>query len=151
MSRDFRPPYRPLTKRLTYFRTLFPIHRDIRIFKKAPQCASHRGDTAESDSDSKGCITLRRQAPRCASHRRVKLCSVHHTAESSDEQFSKKICGVHLNAESSSAVCIIPRSLTLQCASHRGVLNLSSVCFNRRFYKCYFSVMPKDIHTKLIL
>ena len=58
---------------------------------------------------------------------------------------------MHLTGESSSGVCIIPRSLTPRCASHHGVNNLSSVCFNLKFYKCYISVMPKDIHTKLIL
>ena len=42
----------------------------------------------------------------------------------------KKLCGVHPTAESDSAVCIIPRSQALQCASHRGVSNLPSVCFD---------------------
>ena len=57
--------------RLKYFRIWFQFHQDIWIFKKTPQCASHRG---------------------------VRLFGVHHTAE-------------------------------------------SSVCFNPKFYKCYFSVI----------
>ena len=71
-----------------------------------------------------------------------KLRGVHPTAESSDEMFSKN-----------SAVCIPPQSQTLRCASYRRVNldNLSSVCFNQKFYECYLSVMPKDIHMKLIL
>ena len=46
-----------------------------------------------------------------------------------------------------SAVCIPLRSQSPRFASHHGVNNLSSVCFKQKFYKCYFSVMPKDIHT----
>ena len=38
-----------------------------------------------------------------------------------DIQIFKKHCGVHPTAESDSTVCVIPRSLTLQCASHCGV------------------------------
>ena len=78
------------------------------------------------------CCTPRSQAPQCASHCRVNLPGVHHTAELSDEQFS-------------------PRSQTPQCASFCRVNNLSSVCFNLKFYECYFSVMPKDINMKLTL
>ena len=43
-------------------------------------------------------------------------------------------------------MCITP-----WCASHRGVNNLPSVCFDSMFYKCYFSVMPRDINIKIIL
>ena len=77
-------PSRPLINRLKYFRLLFQFQRDIRIKKKeTPQCASHCG---------------------------VRLCGVHHTAESS------------------SAVCITLQSQvmkssqkTQRCASHCGV------------------------------
>ena len=64
----------------------------------------------------------------------VTLHGVHPTAESSDEKFSK-----------TSAVCIIPQSQAPRCTSHCGINNLSSVCFNPKFYECCFSVMPKDI------
>ena len=43
------------------------------------------------------------------------------------------------------AVCILPRSQASRCASHRGVSNLPNVCFDPKFYECYFSVMPEDI------
>ena len=122
-------PSRPLINRLKYFRIRFRFRRDIRIFKKlhgvhhtaesSSACLHH---TAESSSAV--CIIPRSQAPRCASHRGVKLRRVHNTAESRDEKFSK----------------------TPRCASHRGVNNLSSVCFIPKFYKCFFSVMPKDIN-----
>ncbi len=70
---------------------------------------------------------------------------MHHTAESRYEQFFKNF-----------AVCISPQSQTLRCASYhrvklRGVHHLSSVCFNPKFYECYFSEMPKDINMRLIL
>ena len=51
-----------------------------------------------AESDFAVCIIPRIQTPRCASH---------HTAESSDEQFSKN-----------SAVCITSRSRAPRCASH---------------------------------
>ena len=73
-----------------------------------------------------------KQTPRCALYRGVRLHGVHHTAKSS------------------TAVCIPLRSQVMnssqktpRCASCCGVNNLSSVCFNPKFYKCYFSVMPK--------
>ena len=40
---------------------------------------------------------------------------------SRDIQIFKKLCSVHHTVESSSVVCIIPWSLTLRCASYRGV------------------------------
>ena len=78
----------------------------------------------------------------CASYRGVRLCGVHHTAESDSavciipQSYENKasaktlrcashcgvgLRGVHHTAESSSAVCIIPQSQALRCASHRGV------------------------------
>ena len=91
------------------------------------------------------------KAPRYASHNgvrlpRVKLRSLHHTAESSDHIFHKtpqcaSLCGVISFSEKQSrktfktmqtwktdifesvwlpAVSILPRSQTLRCASHRG-------------------------------
>ena len=107
IQQDFRPPCffhdsnpsRPLINRLKYFRIGFRFRRDIQIFKKH-WCASFR------ESDSSVCIKGCSQVPkisekplRCASHWGVKLCGVHHTAESS------------------SAVCITPRSQT----AHRRV------------------------------
>ena len=121
-------PSGPMINKLKYFRIQFRNPGNIlKNFKL--WCAS----TAESDS----AVYI---IPRCQTP--------------SDEKFSKmkKLCGVQLTAESSSAVCIIQRSLTPRCASvsHCRVNNLSSVCFNPKFYKCFFSVMPKVIHMKLI-
>ena len=116
-------PSRPLIKRLENFRIRFQFHRDIWIFKKL-RGVHHTGES----SDLKFFIT-----PRCASHRGVRLC------------------GVHPTAESSYTVCIIPRSLTSRCASHCGVNNLPSVCFDPKFYRHYFSVMPEDITMKIIM
>ena len=127
-------PSGPLIDRLKSFQNGFRFRRDIKIFKIL------RGVHPTLESDSAVCITAQSQALRCASHCGVKLRGVHHTAKSSDEQFSKN-----------SAVCISPRSQAPRCASYRRVNNLSSVCFIPKFYKCYFYVMPKDIHTKLIL
>ena len=92
-----------------------------------------RWDIRIFKKNSAVCIPLRSQTRRCALFREVRLR------------------GVHPTVESSFSVCIIPRSLTPRYASHSGVNNLSSVWFNPKFHKCYFSVMPKDIHTKLIL
>ena len=95
-----------------------------------------------TESDSAACIIPlpRSRTPRCAAHHRVKIRCVHHTAESIDEKFSKN-----------SVVCIPPRSQTPGRASHRGVNNLSSVCFNPKFYEYYSSVMPRDINRVGIL
>ena len=91
MSQDFRPPFfhdlnpfRPLINRLKYFKIL----KSYAV-----------------------CIIPQSQALQCVSHCGVKLCSVHHTAESSDQKF------FFLN----SAVCISPWSQTLWCTSLRGV------------------------------
>ena len=70
-------------------------------------------------------------------------CASHSSVMKSSQKTPR--CASH------SAVCIISRSLTLRCASHHGVNNLPNVCFNPKFYKYYFAVMPKDITTKLIL
>ena len=102
-----------------------------------------------ADLDSTVCISPLSQDLLCASHCEVKLRGVHHTAESSDQNFSKssavcippqsraprcachhgvKLCGVHPTAESSSAVCITHLSQT----AHRGVKSKSllvSGCF----------------------
>ena len=86
-------PSGPLINRLKYFRIRFRFRRDIRIFKKL--CGVH--PTAESDSAV--CITPRSQTR-----------GVHHTTESSDEEFSK-----------SSGVCITPRSQTPRWAVYCGV------------------------------
>ena len=88
------------------------------------------------------CITTLRQAARCASHRWVKLCGVHHIADSEStvciilqsqviKNFQKTLrCAshrrvwlhvVHHTTESDSAVCFSPRSQTPRCASHRWV------------------------------
>ena len=48
-----------------------------------------------------------------------------------------------------SAVCIILRSQTWRCASHRQVRNFPILCFDPKFYKCYFSVIPEDINIKI--
>ena len=45
---------------------------------QSPWCTVHQS----ADKISTLCITPQSQAPQCASHRRVKLRSVHHTAES---------------------------------------------------------------------
>ena len=52
----------------------------------------------------------RSQAPRCALLHRVKW-----------PKFLKKICSVHHTVDSSAAMCIIPRSQVPRCASHCGV------------------------------
>ena len=85
-----------------------------------------------TESSSTMCIIPRRQAPLCASHHGVKLHGVHHTAESSDHKFKKN-----------SVVCISPWSQTPRCASHHRVHNLPNVCFDPKFYKFYFSVVPE--------
>ena len=61
-----------------------------------------------------GVHPTRSQAPRCATHHGVKLRSVHHTAESSDQNFFKN-----------SAVCITLQRQAPQCASK----SLSLVAF----------------------
>ena len=89
--------------RLKYFCIWGRFCRDIQIFKKlrgvlpttetdsavsniprSPQWAAPRGELHPGVS-----CTPWSQAPLYASHCGVKLCSVHHTTESSDEQFSK--------------------------------------------------------------
>ena len=122
-------PSRPLMNRLKCFGIRFWFPRDIQIFKKL--CSVHPTTVSSS------------KVLRCASHRGVKWSKV----------FLKTLrCasfrGVHPSAELSSAVCIIPQSLTPQYASHRGVNNLPTVGFPWKFYRCYFSVMPEDINMK---
>ena len=85
--------FEPLISRLKYFWIQFRFCRDIQIFK-----------------NSTVCIPPWSQTSRCASYRRVRLRSVHPTAESS------------------SAVCISPQSQVMNssqktpwCASHRRV------------------------------
>ena len=51
-------------------------------------------------------MTLKNLTPSCASHTGVKLCGVHPTTESSDQNGLKKLRGVHHTLESSSVVCI---------------------------------------------
>ena len=86
-------PSGPLINKLKYFRIRYRISRYIQIFKSSTVC-----------------IIQRSQALQYASHRGVKLCGVHHTAESSDQKCSKN-----------SVVCISPLSQTLWCASLCGV------------------------------
>ena len=168
-----------VSKKKKYFRIRFRFHRYIRIFKKlrgvhptvefdsevcitprsqTPLCALYRGVKLRG---VQLCIPPRSQAPRCASHRRVKW-----------SKYLEKLRSVHLTADSDSAVCITPLSQTLRCASHcwvklHGVHHtaesdsavcipplsqyLPSVCFDSKFYKCNFSLMPKDINVKIIL
>ena len=66
-----------------------------------------------------------------------------------DIQIKKTLmCAVPHTMNSDSTVFITAESRrklsqeTPRCASHRGVSNLTSVCFNPKFYNCYFSVMP---------
>ena len=59
--------------------------------------------------------------PRRDAHLGVRLRCVHPSTESSDPNFSKKLCGVHHIVESSSAVCIILQSQAPWCAFHSGV------------------------------
>ena len=161
VSRDFylyffhdSNPSGSLINRLKLFRIIYRFPRDVQIFKKL--CGvSHT-------TESVYVVSIKPQSqtpwyashcrvkiakyffltPWCASHCsasicRVKLCGVHHTAESDSavcitpqSQDSKisffKLRGVHpmavrRSAESSSAVCIIPLSQTPQCASYRRV------------------------------
>ena len=83
-------PSGPLINRLKYFRIQFRFRPDIQILKK-----------------------LRGVHPtflRCAAHCGIKLCSVHHTAESSNHNFLKN-----------SVVCIPQQSQTSRCTSPQGV------------------------------
>ena len=110
----------------------FWFGRDIRIFKKSPRCASY--------------LRVKRlksffKTPRCASH-----CGV-------------RLQGVHPSAESRHAVCIMPWSLTPWCEScprvwllgvYHTMESITKYCFDPKFHKCYFSVMPEDIFMKII-
>ena len=140
-SWDFRPPFfhdsnqsRPLINRLKYFRIRLQVCRDNQILKSYGVCISLRSLTP-----CMVCIISQSQALQWAPHLGSKWTKV-----------LKKLCSVHLKAESSSVVCIPPRSLTPRCDASRGRANyLPSVCFDLKFYKCYFSVKPEDVNMKI--
>ena len=136
--RDFWAPFfhdlnpsRPLINMLKYFRIRFRFRWYIRILKKL------RGVHHTAESSTSVCIISLSQAPRCTSHHRVKWFLTN------------------------SAVCIPPRAelravhytsgsdSTVWCTLHNAH-TLPSVCFDQKFYKCYFSVMPEDINVKII-
>ena len=139
-------PSRPLINRLNIFEFCFDFTEIFEFLKSSavciplgtqtPRCVSScgvrlRGVHHTVESDSAVCIIPWSQTPRCASH-----CGVMKT------KYLKKLCGVHPTTESDSAVCIPPRNQAPRCASQRGVSNLLNVCFDPKFYDCYFSVMP---------
>ena len=78
-------PSRPLINRLKYFKIRFRFRQDIRILKKLS------GVHPTAESDSAVCIIPRSQTPQCASYRGVRLCSVHHTAESDPAQHCENL------------------------------------------------------------
>ena len=63
--------------------------------------------------------------------------------ESSSTVCITPLSQVIISYKKNSVVCISPRSQTPRCASHHRVHNLPNVCFDPKFYKFYFSVVPE--------
>ena len=112
-------PSRPLINRLKYFRIRFRFRQDIRIFKKIRGVKHPRLHGVHHTTESSNQNFSKSSAVCIPPWSQALRCASHRGVKVT--KFLKKLCGVHPTMESDSAVCFPLQSQTPRCASHSGV------------------------------